>query len=174
MIPAESAASSSGAKPRSCPSGRGCVTLSILAGHHAGCGAGVVERPGTGEESRAEEQHRRDREGNAALGDEAPIAVRDESAQADAASRDGVHERARGGDEPLEPGDNRVPREDPTRESEVGGGGTIEAAELQHTRRSERFRPPASFPHERLEPAPGLVPVSDETSKFTGCATTTR
>ena len=79
-----------------------------------------------------------------------------------AAGRDGVDERPAGGDEPLEPGDDRVAGKGATRESEIRGGRSIEAAELEHTLRSERLRPPPGVPHERLEPAPGLVPVTDE------------
>ena len=88
--------------------------------------------------------------------------MRDESDQPAAARWDGVDERPGGRDELLEPGDDRVAGERAPREGEVRGGRAIEAAELEHALWTERFRPPLGVPHERLEPAPGLVPVTDE------------
>ena len=88
--------------------------------------------------------------------------MRHEPAQPSAAGRDGVHERTARRHEPLEPGYDGVSGERSTRQREVGGGAAIEAAKLEHTLRPERFRLASRVAHERLEPAPGLVPVTDE------------
>ena len=80
-----------------------------------------------------------------------------------AAGRRCVHEVARAADEPFETRDDRIVRELPSREREIGRRGAVRGAEAANAVGAEPLRPLPRPPHELRQLLPGGLALPDET-----------
>ena len=88
--------------------------------------------------------------------------MRDELAERTGAARGVVHRGAGTKHEPFEPAEQRIARELPARDREVGGDRAIRGAEAPHTIGTETRRLAARVVDEPLELAPHRRALGDE------------